>query len=140
MKNCDNYFINQLNSVCVINCYNDGKIRSIAKDDAGFDNIIDELSEIFDGCKEMPAFGVSLHNDTVNALKYGVWIELLFDKVHIHNGMQYERLLINLIDGSYGFNIIRYYDGKYEGRCFYIDLNNQISTQDFKIREIGNLL
>ena len=83
-----------------------------------------EIKFIFNNSREMPAFGVALHDDTIEAMKNGVWLELTFDKIYTHNEMVFEKLLIKVEENLTGFNIIRFYGGQYQGRCFYIDLVN----------------
>ena len=128
MNNQDNYFINQLDNVTAVRYYVDGQTAEVSKGDSRFNEIISRFAKLLDGYREMPAFGVSLDNETVEAMKSGEWVELLFDDVYVHNGMPYERLLINVVDGSCGLNLIRYYDGLYEGRCFYVDLKGNIAN------------
>ena len=48
----------------------------------------------------------------------------MFEKTKVYNEMPFETLLINVEKDWSGFNIIRKHDSKYEGRCFYINLEN----------------
>ena len=106
--------------------------------DKEFTQIINELEYIFDDAREMPAIGVSLDESTRNEMKSGEWIELCFEDRQYHNEMPFESLLINVIPEYTGFNIIRQYEGKFEGRCFYVDLMNgkTMKTLSNIIREI----
>lgn len=70
---------------------------------------------------EMPAFGVSIHDLTIKELEKGIYIEFIFDKQESHNDMPYETLLVKLQENQYGYQLIRQYDGKYQGRCLYIN-------------------
>lgn len=88
------------------------------------DEILNEFEFLFQNSREMPAFGVALHDDTLVAMESGVWVELGFDKQYSHNDMPFEKLLINVEDCVTGFNVVRYNNGKYDGRCFYVDLVN----------------
>ena len=118
----DNYFYDQLkhvNSICV---YNDGRVNVF--DNTSFNFIIEELKNVFGFAREMPAIGVALHDEIKNELNSGIWVELSFDKIYSHAEMPYEKLLINVCDGWTGFNIFRCYNGRYEGRCYYVDLVN----------------
>ena len=84
--------------------------------------IEDVLSKTFENHREMPAFGVALHDETVEAKKQGVWLEIVFKENQVHNEMPYDKLLINIDPEFTGCNLIRFYDNQYSGRCFYVDL------------------
>lgn len=102
--------------------YKDNSIKEI--DTISFEQIIDEIQHLSTTCREAPAFGVSLHDEIIAAKKTGLWIEFIFNKTITHNDMPFDSLLINIVGQYTGFNIIRRYNGKYDGRCFYIDLIN----------------
>ena len=75
------------------------------------------------GAHEMPAYGVSLNDETTKAMKSGVWAEFSFGRELSSGGMPYEKLLINVEPEWTGFNLIRYTAKHgYDGRCFYYDL------------------
>ena len=84
----------------------------------------------------MPAFGVSLNDETIQAKQTGVWIELFYETTCLNNEMPFDSLLIQVEPENTGFNVIRKYDDKYDGRCFYIDLKGQ-GTQP-KARTVAN--
>ena len=42
------------------------------KQNVSTENVLDELSVIFDCSREMPAFGVALHDDTIAAMECGL--------------------------------------------------------------------
>lgn len=106
-----------------VNIYNEGQIITYYMGDVPFDDILSAWKLMIKPAHEMPAFGVSLNNQTKEAIKSGLWIEFVFNRILESNGMPYEKLLINIETGSSGFNLIRYLkpDG-YCGRCFYYDL------------------
>ena len=83
------------------------------------------LVEMLNDSNEMPALGVALHDETINALKKGVWLEVCFSKIIHHNEMPFDSLLIEVCEDFSGFNIIRKNNGVYGGRCFYIALKNK---------------
>lgn len=124
MRSEKQYFIEQLNQVESVNVYIEGECIQISCGDSRFDDILTAFSEMMEGYREMPAFGVSLHEEVENAKENGLWVEFCYENIHIYEGMPYERLLIELKNGDLGFNIMRFYNGKYEGRCFYVDLKN----------------
>ena len=48
------------------------------KGDDKFEIVLSALQTICENCHDMPAFGVSLDNETIEAKKQGDWIELIF--------------------------------------------------------------
>lgn len=77
----------------------------------------------------MPAFGVSLHSETQNALKKDMWLQINFNKKQEINGLPFDALLVKLEVAS-GVNLIRLYDGKYEGRCIYLEFDEIYNFKD----------
>lgn len=109
-----------------VNVYDDGKISVYTIGDKPFEEVINGWKCMICGAHDMPAFGVSLNKETVKALNSGLWVEFIYDKQYESNGMPFEKLLVNVQKGFYGFNIIRYNsDSGYDGRCFYYDLVGQ---------------
>ena len=109
-----------------VNVYTDGNVTAYPVGTTKFERICTEWNNMVFGAHEMPAFGVSLNDETVQALKSGVWAEFVFDKQYQSNGMPYEKLLVNVVPEWSGFNIIRYTEKHgYDGRCFYYDLVNK---------------
>lgn len=90
--------------------------------------ISSELETLFADAYFTPAFGVALHHETVNQLKSGLWLEFRFNKQHVFNQMPYKKLLIKFEPDLYGFNIIRFNNGKYDGRCYYLNLKNNTTN------------
>lgn len=125
---------NALNDCYKIEITIDNKTNEFDKNSEEFMSIIETAVDMLENAHEMPAFGVSLDNETRQAKKQGTWLEIYFKGVNTHNEMPFERLLIEVNPEWTGFNIIRYYDGKYDGRCFYIDL------VDNNMSELYNLL
>lgn len=106
-----------------INVYTFGEMNPYKNGTEEFNNIIACMNEMLEGAYDMPAFGVSLHNETVEAMKSGRWIEFEFGNKHEYNGMTFEKLLIQVESIFKGFNLIRYNSGKgYDGRCYFINL------------------
>ena len=106
-----------------VSLYNEGAVSALESGSEPFEKIVYEWKAMISGAHEMPAFGVSLNNETLKALKKGLWVEFAFDCVYGSNGMPYEKLLIHVEKNNQGFNIIRYNsDYGYNGRCFYYDL------------------
>lgn len=115
----------------------DGNNLKLNKGDQKFQDIIDSMMTMTKDAHEMPAFGVSLDEKTREARNSGLWLELVFDKEMEYNGMPFESLLIEIHENYSGFNLIRKYNGKYDGRCFYLDLQNgNMEILDKTIRNI----
>ena len=102
-----------------------GNITKFQPDNDEFLIIKQRLIDIFQSARLMPAFGVSLHNETLNELKYNKWLQINFKKEQTKNGLIFNSLLFKLEQTS-GFNLIRLYNNKYEGRCIYLDLGENI--------------
>lgn len=91
------------------------------------DFIINSLITTCNNSHEMPAFGVSIHKEAVEAIKTGIWIKLKYNTTQLHNDMPFDELLINVVSEDCGFNIIRGNNGIYEGRCYYVSLEGNMS-------------
>ena len=108
----------------MIEIYKDGQLVEIDKDQ--FDKFEEIFCESIEGSRQMPAYGVSIHEHTIEAMKSGFWIKFIFDKVIVKSGMPFDSLLINVTKDCYGINIIRGLDGRYEGRCYYLDFDKTL--------------
>ena len=104
----------------------EGKEVVFQKGDDKFELIIKTLKEITENSHEMPAFGVSIDGLTREEKKSGVWIELCYKEVNSYEAMDFESLLINVEKDWHGFNLIRKNNEKYDGRCFYLSLQNSM--------------
>ena len=80
------------------------------------------LTNMMADCRQMPAFGVALDSEVKEAIKTKVWLELEYDKTIVFDEMPFDKLLIEVGEDYTGFNLMRHHDGKYEGRCYYVDL------------------
>ena len=92
--------------------------------------VIDLFDDLISSAREMPAYGVALHNETTQQIQNGIWLEFGYDNCKVHNGLYYNKLLLKLEEDIYGFNLIRYYNNKYEGRCFYFDLDDSVQINE----------
>ena len=106
-------------SICV---YENGDLYEYLQGSEEYTNIMNTFLEMIKVAREMPAFGVSLHNETIEAKKNGWWIEFQFNETKVHNEMPFDSLLICVEKDYMGFNLIRKHNDMYEGRCFYVDL------------------
>ncbi|MBO5102937.1 MAG: hypothetical protein J6C13_02470 [Clostridia bacterium] len=107
-----------------ITLYKNGETKTYADNSAEFEQIKAEFMETIYNSYEMPAFGVSIHEETIQALDFGTWIKFNFKERLTHNDMPFDALLINISPDYSGINLIREVDGKFEGRCFYINTEN----------------
>ena len=115
---------NLTNSITIIN--NNEKFV-FNRESEKFQHLLEQLNLITENSHDMPAFGVSLDNLTREELKSGLWLELEFETVLEFNEMPFDALLIKVEKDNSGFNLIRRYKGKYEGRCFYLSLENTMN-------------
>ena len=106
--------------------YSNHKNVEFQKGDNKFEFILETLNKITENAQEMPAFGVSLDKETREAMKKGLWIELVFEREQKYNDMPFESLLIEIESDHSGFNLIRKVNGKFDGRCFYLNLENNM--------------
>lgn len=112
----------------LINVYNDGVKTQYVPAKIDFEVIMAAFEDMIEGARNMPAFGVSLNDETQKAMQNGLWIEFEFPQTSSFNGMSFSKLLAEVVEGYKGFNIARYNkDGGYSGRCFYLDLNGDMS-------------
>ena len=100
-----------------------------ALENQSFEGTIKNLINLFQSARLMPAFSVSLHNETIDALKEGKWLKLTFLHQQNVNGLLFDGLVFQLNETS-GMNLIRQYEGKYEGRCLYLDFEQTINLED----------
>ena len=121
------YLINYFSYADSIIIYKNGEAEEFNNQTEEFNLLLDSFLNICKDHHEMPALGVSLHNETIEALNNGIWIEFRFNKIYTHNDMPFSRLLIEVNNEFSGFNIIRYHNNEYNGRCFYLNLNNNMS-------------
>lgn len=118
----DNNILEVMSNANEIVIYQDNTSTTLTPNEEGFKTIANELMRLSASSRECPAFGVSLHNETIEAMSSGLWLECKFNQTSTHNEMPFDTLLIQVVGEYTGFNIIRKYDNKYEGRCFYVDL------------------
>lgn len=114
--------------------YVDGKQANYSFDDVNYAKIMNGWRDMTANAHEMPAFGVSLNDETLAALCSGVWVEFVFDRQLSHNDMPFEKLLVEVNRLWQGFNIVRYNSNNgYSGRCFYFDLNGKNMSNFYDI-------
>ena len=105
--------------------------------DEKYQKIIFYIERVLIDSHQMPALSVSLDSETREVMKKGIWLEFVFNKEGINNDLPFNALLIEVNKDHEGFNIIRKYNNKYEGRCFYINLANKNMSElyNYLVRE-----
>lgn len=106
-----------------INVYNEGVKTVYSASGKDYFDMLSCWNKMVEGAHQMPAFGVSINNYTVEEMKSGLWLEFCFGERIKVSGMDFEKLLVTVKKDYCGFNLIRYTRERgYDGRCYYIDL------------------
>lgn len=113
-----------------------GSTLTFNHNDDKFEMLLNAFLNTIKNSREMPAFGVSLHDETTTALKSGTWLEFVFNKPQSHNDMPFESLLVSVEPDHTGINLVRKQNGKFDGRCFYLDLSTNLKVLHSLILEI----
>lgn len=111
-----------------INIYDNGSSMKLLPAQMGYKLVISGFKNLLANARQMPAFGVSLDNETREAMVEGLWVEFDFGKKLWYSQMSFEKLLVQVISTYSSFNVIRYNsnDG-YSGRCYHFALNDDMS-------------
>ena len=131
-----NSLFNNIAETSQIVVFNQGSTSVFNHNDDKFEMILNAFLNTIKNAIEMPAFGVSLHDETTSALKLGTWIEFVFDRPQSHNDMPFESLLVSVEPDHTGINLVRKQNGKFDGRCFYLDLSTNLKILHSLILEI----
>ena len=94
------------------------------KESNDYKKIIAIINKMLDNSHQMPALSISIDSETKKEIKTGLWLEFYYKETKTNNELPFDSLLIEINKDYYGFNIIRKYNNKYDGRCFYISLTN----------------
>ncbi len=112
-----------------IEIYNDGSTVRLFPTQMGFKLVVNGFMSMLDGARQMPAFGVSLDNETRAEMNRGLWVEFDFGQKLYYSGMPFEKLLVRVVAEHTGFNIVRYNsENGYAGRCYYFDMNGNMGA------------
>ena len=125
----ENTLFDCLQSVESFDFFKNSNIQKIDKNNFQFLELKRKIEQFFLNSRLMPAFGVSLHKETQDALKSDEWLKINFNQTLVKNGLPFNALLFKL-EETKGFNLIRLFDGKYEGRCLFLDLDDTINLKD----------
>ena len=123
----ENQLVQCIQNVSKIEVLENNNLKAL--ENQSFEATIKNLINLFQSARLMPAFSVSLHNETIDALKEGKWLKLTFLHQQNVNGLLFDSLIFQLVEVS-GINLIRQYEGKYEGRCLYLDFDESINLEE----------
>lgn len=118
-----------LQNVESFNLYLNGKKELVLKSNKQFKIILSNLKELFEQARVMPAFGVSFHDEMLNALQTDTWLEINFSTEQIVNDLNFSSLIFKL-EETYGTNLIRKQNNKYDGRCIYLDFIEKVNLKN----------
>ncbi len=122
----ENTLTDELNQVESFVILKNGEIEIVENKTTKFNNIKTKLFDLFAMARLMPAFGVSLHNETLLEMKKGEWLKINFSTEQTKNGLPFNSLVFKL-EKTQGFNLIRLFNNKFEGRCLFLDLDEEIN-------------
>ena len=125
----ENSLIDVINDIESFEIFDNGTKNKIKKESKEFEYLLSKIENLFFSSRLMPAFGVSLHQETMQELKNDIWLKINFRIEQNKNGLSFDALLFKLEEVQ-GFNLIREYKGKYEGRCIYLDLERETDLND----------
>lgn len=125
VTNFDNQLINTIKEISSVTIFKDGHKISIDNKSKMFSTFYDKIVYKLSMSRILPALAVSIHDDIVKEMKKDMWIQINFDTTQEIDGLPFESLLFKL-EKTAGLNLIRKYQGKYEGRCIYLWLNEEI--------------
>ncbi len=121
-----------------ISVFNNGQQIVFEKDTTKFLTLVEALQQTTNSAHDMPAFSVSLDSETRQELNNGIWLELSFSNTNSFNELPFDALLFKLQAEDCGMNVIRKHNGKYEGRCFYLNLQNNCETLYQLLKDLFN--
>ena len=108
----------------VVKFYNNGQeIFMSEESQEKFDEL---FIETISGSRQMPAFAVAIHKLTMEDFKEGYWVKFDYGKKMNASGMPFDQLLIHVQKDASGINVIRGNNGKFDGRCYYLDLEENL--------------
>ena len=119
-----NVMIDLFSQVKTIKFYKDGQELVLSAEEQ--EKFEDLFCQAIENSLEKPAYSVSLHDQTVEAMKEGFWVKFIFNQTMVKHEMPFDELLIHIEQDCHGLNVIRGNNGKYEGRCFYLDLERTL--------------
>jgi hypothetical protein len=98
----------------------------LKKDSFQYDLVLNFIEDILEDSYQMPALGVALNDEIVGEKNNKDWVEFSFGNRGECSGMFFDKLLVFIENDMGGVNVFREVDGRYEGRCFYINLRDDV--------------
>ena len=126
--NTENSMVDCFEHIEKFKVFDEGREIELHKSSKEFQSVLNKIEDLFHMGILMPAFGVSFHNETLNALKRDQWIRIDFDVEIEKNSLKFDALLFKLEETG-GFNMIRLYQNQYEGRCLFFNLNEVVDLK-----------
>ena len=91
-------------------------------------DIQEEFLKYIENAYDSPALAVTFPELYDKMLGDGYFLNFKFDGYYEFNGLGFNELTIKVEKDGYGFNVFRGIDGKFQGRCFYINTENSSSA------------
>lgn len=114
---------NVKNYADAVTVYVNGNATTFCREGDAFAAVCSVWEGLLKPSRQMPALGVSLHNETIKELKKGTWLEFSFPETYANEGMWFDKLLVKLVPETPCFDIVRYTEKYgYEGRCLHFNL------------------
>ena len=117
---------------------NSNKEFTFEKNSREFNLILESIFKITKNHHEMPAFSVALDQEIKTSKQSGLWLEMNFNKTQTHNELCFDSLIFEINENYSGLNLIRKTNDIYSGRCFYLNLENNMHELKNNILKILN--
>lgn len=121
----DSQINNALKEIHSVDVFQNGYKVSFIKGSKKFSTIESKIVDILRTGRILPALAVSIHEYTISEMQSGVWIQINLKREIVLDGLPFDALLFKA-EKTGGINLIRRHNGKYEGRCIYLDLDREI--------------
>lgn len=97
-------------------------------------SVENELASMLNSSHTLPAFGVISAEEFANHISQGKFLNLKFDTPLEINGLPFDELVFEVLPELQAFNIFRGNNGVFQGRCIYVDLNEN------SMQKLSNLI
>ncbi|MBR6779048.1 MAG: hypothetical protein IKM43_02735 [Clostridia bacterium] len=119
-----NTILDTFEYISQIEMIENGQKQIVFADNKDFLKLKTKLFQAFANSRIEPAFGVSIHDETLKEMKTDKWIKICFNTTLQKSDLPFTALLFKL-DYVHGINLIREYNKKYDGRCIYISFEDK---------------
>ncbi len=89
-------------------------------------NLQEEVSKLFENSRTVPALGVVFDDMYHEDIQNGTFVTLKFDSIFEVNGLPFDELVFKVEPTYQGISIVRGMNGKYNGRCLFVDLEENM--------------